>query len=135
MPSKPSKLASVQVKHVSIFFRLVTEEPAGQMAHKWETEAAARVANPVPLTNEMNNIKIYFLLFPSYLQAIAAVGQGRLMAIYDDLFGQFNQAVAQILLTRNDLADVSDVIFESPDFFLLYCTSPLTRSRSSARNI
>lgn len=29
------------------------------------------------------------------------------MAIYDDLFGQFNQAVAQILLTRNDLADVS----------------------------
>jgi len=34
------------------------------------------------------------------------------MAIYDDLFGQFNQAVAQILLTRNDLADVSDVIVQ-----------------------
>lgn len=42
-----------------------------------------------------------------YLQAIAAVGQGRLMSMYDDLFGQFNQPVAQILLTRNDLADVS----------------------------
>ncbi|KAI8067495.1 Aspartate/glutamate/uridylate kinase [Gongronella butleri] len=37
--------------------------------------------------------------------AIAAVGQGRLMSMYDDLFGQFEQPVAQILLTRNDLAD------------------------------
>ncbi|KAI9279728.1 glutamate 5-kinase [Umbelopsis sp. AD052] len=44
------------------------------------------------------------------VQAIAAVGQGRLMAIYDDLFGQFNQAVAQILLTRNDLADRSQYL-------------------------
>lgn len=56
------------------------------------------------------------------------------MAIYDDLFGQFNQAVAQILLTRNDLADVSDVTVESPDSFF-ESTSPLTPSRSSARNI
>ncbi|KAI9475812.1 MAG: glutamate 5-kinase [Benjaminiella poitrasii] len=38
-------------------------------------------------------------------QAVAAVGQGRLMALYDDLFGQFHQPVAQILLTKNDLAD------------------------------
>ncbi|KAI8996989.1 glutamate 5-kinase [Pilobolus umbonatus] len=38
-------------------------------------------------------------------QAVAAVGQGRLMALYDDLFGQFGQPVAQILLTKNDLAD------------------------------
>lgn len=29
------------------------------------------------------------------------------MALYDDLFGQFSQPVAQILLTKNDLADVS----------------------------
>lgn len=28
------------------------------------------------------------------------------MALYDDLFGQFGQPVAQILLTKNDLADV-----------------------------
>ncbi|KAI8065841.1 glutamate 5-kinase [Gongronella butleri] len=40
-------------------------------------------------------------------QAVAAVGQGRLMALYDDLFGQFNQPVAQILLTKNDLSDRS----------------------------
>lgn len=39
-------------------------------------------------------------------QAVAAVGQGRLMALYDDLFGQFHQPVAQLLLTKNDLADV-----------------------------
>jgi glutamate 5-kinase len=29
------------------------------------------------------------------------------MALYDDLFGQFNQPVAQVLLTKNDLSDVS----------------------------
>ncbi|KAG0163121.1 hypothetical protein DFQ28_000356 [Apophysomyces sp. BC1034] len=43
-------------------------------------------------------------------QAVSAVGQGRLMALYDDLFGQFNQPVAQILLTKNDLADRSQYL-------------------------
>ncbi|KAL1931658.1 hypothetical protein VTP01DRAFT_9801 [Rhizomucor pusillus] len=41
----------------------------------------------------------------STLQAVAAVGQGRLIRLYDDLFGQFHQPVAQVLLTKNDLAD------------------------------
>src|SRR5271165_7072774 len=35
----------------------------------------------------------------SELQACAAVGQSRLMAIYEELFGAFGLAVAQILLT------------------------------------
>lgn len=39
----------------------------------------------------------------SLKQAIAAVGQGRLMGIYDDFFSLFNQPVAQILLTRANL--------------------------------
>jgi glutamate 5-kinase len=37
------------------------------------------------------------------LQACAAVGQSRLMAIYQKLFGAHNLAVAQILLTHDDL--------------------------------
>jgi glutamate 5-kinase len=37
------------------------------------------------------------------LQACAAVGQSRLMATYDKLFGEFNLAVAQVLLTHDDL--------------------------------
>ena len=37
------------------------------------------------------------------LQACAAVGQSRLMAIYEKLFGAFGLAVAQILLTHDDL--------------------------------
>ncbi|MBT9315250.1 glutamate 5-kinase [Leptothoe spongobia] len=36
-------------------------------------------------------------------QAVAAVGQGRLMRIYDDLFTVLNQPIAQVLLTRSDL--------------------------------
>lgn len=40
---------------------------------------------------------------------MAAVGQGRLIRLYDDLFGQFNQPVAQVLLTKNDLADASRI--------------------------
>lgn len=36
-------------------------------------------------------------------QAVAAVGQGRLMRIYDDLFTVLDQPIAQVLLTRNDL--------------------------------
>ncbi|RKP36544.1 Aspartate/glutamate/uridylate kinase [Dimargaris cristalligena] len=39
------------------------------------------------------------------VQAVAAVGQGRLMALWDDLFGQLGQPIAQVLLTRNDLAE------------------------------
>jgi glutamate 5-kinase len=40
-------------------------------------------------------------------QAVAAVGQGRLMRVYDDLFSQFDQPIAQVLLTRGDLAQRS----------------------------
>ena len=36
-------------------------------------------------------------------QAVAAVGQGRLMRIYDDLFSNLQQPIAQVLLTRRDL--------------------------------
>ncbi len=38
-------------------------------------------------------------------QAVAAVGQGRLMRIYDDFFSVVQQPIAQVLLTRGDLAD------------------------------
>lgn len=37
------------------------------------------------------------------LQACAAVGQSRLMAIYDQLFGTHGLSVAQVLLTHDDL--------------------------------
>lgn len=37
-------------------------------------------------------------------QAIAAVGQCELMMLYDKLFGEYNKTVAQILLTKEDIA-------------------------------
>ncbi len=38
-------------------------------------------------------------------QALAAIGQCELMFIYDKLFGEYNQIVAQILLTADDIED------------------------------
>ncbi|MBD0267669.1 MAG: glutamate 5-kinase [Cyanobacteria bacterium Co-bin8] len=43
----------------------------------------------------------------SMKQAVAAVGQGRLMRVYDDLFTSLNQPIAQVLLTRSDLVQRS----------------------------
>ncbi|KAI9226546.1 MAG: Aspartate/glutamate/uridylate kinase [Piptocephalis tieghemiana] len=40
-------------------------------------------------------------------QAIAAVGQGRLLSLYDDLFKLFSVPIAQVLLTRSDIAERS----------------------------
>ena len=44
-------------------------------------------------------------------QALAAIGQGRLIALWDQLFGMLKQPIAQILITRNDIADVSFPFF------------------------
>jgi glutamate 5-kinase len=41
----------------------------------------------------------------AFKQAIAAVGQGRLMRTYDDLFSSLQQPIAQILLTRRELIE------------------------------
>ncbi|ODV60082.1 glutamate 5-kinase [Ascoidea rubescens DSM 1968] len=41
----------------------------------------------------------------SKVQALASIGQGRLIALWDDLFTHLNQTIAQILLTRNDIID------------------------------
>lgn len=38
-------------------------------------------------------------------QACAAVGQGILMHIYERIFGEYGQVVAQVLLTKNDMAN------------------------------
>ncbi|KAL9618186.1 MAG: hypothetical protein Q9160_007082 [Pyrenula sp. 1 TL-2023] len=44
------------------------------------------------------------------IQALAAVGQCRLMSLWDSLFAHLRQPVAQILLTRNDIADRTQYI-------------------------
>ncbi len=40
-------------------------------------------------------------------QAVAAVGQGRLMRVYDDFFSSLDQPIAQVLITRSDLVQRS----------------------------
>ncbi len=46
----------------------------------------------------------------SKLQALAAIGQCRLISLWDNLFGHLRQPISQILLTRSDIADVSERI-------------------------
>ena len=42
----------------------------------------------------------------THRKALAAIGQGRLIALWDNLFGQLGQPIAQVLLTRGDISDV-----------------------------
>jgi glutamate 5-kinase len=44
------------------------------------------------------------------VQALAAIGQGRLIALWDNLFSLLGQPIAQVLLTRSDISDVHLVI-------------------------
>ncbi|KAI9462544.1 glutamate 5-kinase [Russula earlei] len=59
-------------------------------------------------------------------QALAAIGQGRLIALWDNLFGQLGQPIAQVLLTRGDISDVSHFL-EKRKETLMICTSQRTR--------
>jgi glutamate 5-kinase len=49
----------------------------------------------------------------AHVQALAAIGQGRLIALWDNLFGQLGQPIAQVLLTRGDISDVSPLRMDS----------------------
>ena len=53
-------------------------------------------------------------------QAVAAVGQGRLMRTYDDLFSSLGQPIAQILLTRRELMDRDAYVNASNTFSELF---------------
>ncbi len=56
----------------------------------------------------VGTVKLGLAQRPSQLgrkQAVAAVGQCELMHLYDKLFGEYGQTVAQILLTADDVAD------------------------------
>ncbi|KAI9742562.1 MAG: hypothetical protein M1818_003702 [Claussenomyces sp. TS43310] len=50
--------------------------------------------------------------FFNMFQALAAIGQSRLIGIWDTLFSHLRQPIGQILLTRNDIADVRHLSFE-----------------------
>ena len=53
-------------------------------------------------------------------QALAAIGQCRLMSLWDQLFQHFRQPVAQVLLTRNDIADRTQYINAQRTFSKLF---------------
>ncbi|KAL3473638.1 putative glutamate 5-kinase [Aspergillus californicus] len=60
---------------------------------------------------------------PNYLpriQALAAVGQCRLMSLWDGLFSHLRLPVAQILLTRNDIADRTQYLNAQNTFAQLF---------------
>ncbi|KAL4792905.1 Aspartate/glutamate/uridylate kinase [Aspergillus venezuelensis] len=54
------------------------------------------------------------------IQALAAVGQCRLMSLWDGLFSHLRLPVAQILLTRNDIADRTQYVNAQNTFAQLF---------------
>ncbi|GAQ47226.1 hypothetical protein AtubIFM55763_004024 [Aspergillus tubingensis] len=54
------------------------------------------------------------------IQALAAVGQCRLMSLWDGLFSHLRLPVAQILLTRNDIADRTQYLNAQNTFAQLF---------------
>ncbi|BAP17858.1 glutamate 5-kinase [cyanobacterium endosymbiont of Epithemia turgida] len=56
----------------------------------------------------------------AFKQAIAAVGQGRLIRVYDDLFTTIGQPIAQVLLTRRELIERSCYVNVSNTFRALF---------------
>lgn len=54
-----------------------------------------------------------------FKQAAAAVGQCRIMHIYDKLFGEYNRVTAQILLTGDDVANPERAAHLRATFFAL----------------
>ncbi|BAE65361.1 unnamed protein product [Aspergillus oryzae RIB40] len=54
------------------------------------------------------------------IQALAAVGQCRLMSLWDGLFSHLRLPVAQILLTRNDIADRTQYVNAQNTFSQLF---------------
>ncbi|YAI82071.1 MAG: glutamate 5-kinase [cyanobacterium endosymbiont of Rhopalodia sterrenbergii] len=56
----------------------------------------------------------------AFKQAIAAVGQGRLIRVYDDLFTTIGQPIAQVLLTRRELIERSCYVNASNTFRSLF---------------
>lgn len=76
------------------------------------------------LTSKIHNLTL--IRFFSWLfQALAAIGQGHLIALWDSLFSRLNQPIAQILLTRGDLADVR-IRLKTSSAGLLRLSSSLT---------
>lgn len=53
-------------------------------------------------------------------QAVAAVGQGRLIRVYDDLFTSLGQPIAQVLLTRRELMERSCYVNAKNTFKALF---------------
>jgi glutamate 5-kinase len=53
------------------------------------------------------------------VQALAAIGQCRLMSLWDQLFSHYRQPVAQILLTSNDIAGRTQYLNAQNTFFQL----------------
>lgn len=58
-------------------------------------------------------------------QALAAIGQCELMYLYDKLFGEYNHTVAQVLLTKDVVANENDIFNIKNTFQRLLCMGVL----------
>ena len=98
---------------VKIGSRLIREAPAARTAELAAAAAAARArgVDLVIVSSGAIALGVERLALPERprlmpdLQACAAVGQGRLMQLYDRGFAEVGLAIGQVLLTHDDLGD------------------------------
>ncbi|KAF2762999.1 glutamate 5-kinase [Pseudovirgaria hyperparasitica] len=118
----PNKMSLTAQRHLTIVIKLGTSSIVDEKTHEpllstlsviAETAAKLQRDGHKVIIVSSGAIGVALRLMnlerrPKHLpqvQALAAIGQCKLMTMWDQLFAHLRQPVAQILLTRNDIAD------------------------------
>ncbi|KAM3420033.1 hypothetical protein BST61_g3343 [Cercospora zeina] len=118
----PQETSKMKEKHLTVVIKLGTSSIVDEKTHEpllstlstiVETAMSLRhdghrvvicSSGAIGMALRQMNMERRPKLLPQ-VQALAAIGQCKLMAMWDQLFMHMRQPVAQILLTRNDIAD------------------------------
>ncbi|USW54439.1 Putative aspartate/glutamate/uridylate kinase, glutamate/acetylglutamate kinase, PUA [Septoria linicola] len=118
----PQEVVRMKEKHLTVVIKLGTSSIVDEKTHEpllstlstiVETAVSLRhdghrvvicSSGAIGMALRQMNMERRPKLLPQ-VQALAAIGQCKLMAMWDQLFMHMRQPVAQILLTRNDIAD------------------------------
>ncbi|QRW15363.1 amino acid kinase family [Ceratobasidium sp. AG-Ba] len=103
MASKKTRGSNANKHALTIVIKLGTSSIIHEKTHQPLLSLLSSIVETVvALKNEGHRV---VLVSSGAIGALAAIGQGRLIALWDNLFGQLGQPIAQVLLTRGDISD------------------------------